>query len=283
MEFNLPVINSAGMLLYRYNKKELCYEVMLIQKRITYSFISFVLGQFNIKNKILLKHLFSTMTIHEKLDILSLDFDMLWFKIWLELSSYPHIIDINSGNIDILCKSLDNIKRYKYVKTFIPYVRSNGVRGKLFTKCKNKYEKHFVTDGGCVLRMLMNKTPEVQLAWQLPKGRWECNETILNTAVRELKEETDINIDDCKIHTNIKPFVLTNIYNKKKYINNYFTAKYYGDKDHNITISNQVQLNECVSVKWCSLEHMRHINLDKNLLVSISKIIKLIKTKKYKI
>lgn len=282
-ENKTTILHSSGFLLYRYNDKNKYYEVLLIQKRVSNSFIAVVLGQYNIKNKHLLKFLFSTMTLQEKLDLLSLDFEMLWYKVWLELTSYPYILNINTNNLDILCKSIENIKRYKYVKTFIPYVRNTNLRGRYYTKCKNKFEKCFVSDGGYTLRMIMNNTSNIQLNWQLPKGRQEYNELPINTAVRELKEETNISIDDCKIHYNIKPSIITNLCNKKKYVNTYFVAKYIGNDEPVLNISTQFQLNECSCIKWCSMEYIKHINIEKSLLLYIKKTIKLIKNKKFKI
>ena len=80
---------SYGVACCRFNKKNKL-QILLIKKRYTYCFAAFVLGQYN-KNEKYLKFLFNGMTVQEKIDILSLNFDILWYKIWMEIPSNDKI------------------------------------------------------------------------------------------------------------------------------------------------------------------------------------------------
>lgn len=62
-------------------------QILLIKKRYTYAFSNFVQGKYNTnfhlhENKEHIIKLFNRMTVAEKIDILSLDFDRIWRKIW---------------------------------------------------------------------------------------------------------------------------------------------------------------------------------------------------------
>lgn len=73
--------NSIGVACCRIKKNK--PEILLIQKRYTYAFCEFVHGQYSeddVKDKL------SRMTLEEKLDILTLDFDKIWYRIWLNAS-----------------------------------------------------------------------------------------------------------------------------------------------------------------------------------------------------
>jgi 8-oxo-dGTP pyrophosphatase MutT (NUDIX family) len=62
-------------------------EILLIQKRYTYAYCEFVHGQYSLEESSNdLRNKFSLMTIEEKLDILTMDFDHIWFRVWLDSS-----------------------------------------------------------------------------------------------------------------------------------------------------------------------------------------------------
>jgi hypothetical protein len=84
MPYDKDVRKSSGIACCRFNKDTNRLEVLLVKKRYTYCFVAFVFGQYNNKDEKRLKFLFNGMTLQEKIDILSLRFDMIWYKIWLE-------------------------------------------------------------------------------------------------------------------------------------------------------------------------------------------------------
>lgn len=67
------------MAICRKHKNE--YQILLCQQRVTYEFIEFVFARYNVLDINKLAALFNKMTNHEKLLILSFDFDKLWWHI----------------------------------------------------------------------------------------------------------------------------------------------------------------------------------------------------------
>lgn len=55
-------------------------QILLVCKRYTYAFDDFIHGRYPQTNK---EKIFNGMTVEEKLDILSMNFDMMWYRIWL--------------------------------------------------------------------------------------------------------------------------------------------------------------------------------------------------------
>jgi 8-oxo-dGTP pyrophosphatase MutT (NUDIX family) len=64
-------------------------QVLLVRKRYTYAYSEFIYGKYptniskNPSAKMALMTLLSEMTIEEKMDICSLNFDQMWYRIWL--------------------------------------------------------------------------------------------------------------------------------------------------------------------------------------------------------
>lgn len=58
-------------------------QVLFVRKRYTYAFNNFVHGKYNPRNTSAMIGLFSGMTVEEKLDILSLNFNQIWYRVWL--------------------------------------------------------------------------------------------------------------------------------------------------------------------------------------------------------
>lgn len=61
-------------------------EILLVCKRYTYSYNLFIHGKYNSSNNSELMKLFNGMTVDEKIDILSLNFTQIWYRVWL---NYP--------------------------------------------------------------------------------------------------------------------------------------------------------------------------------------------------
>jgi len=145
------VKKSVGMILFDKSGKN----VMLIQKRNSYAFMDFVLGRYKNSNRRMLLNKFNNMTVQEKLVIKSLNFDLIWFHLFLNLDKTP---------MYYRCLS-------KFTNTFL---------------CNNnKYLKS----------ILNNSAKSVDLIWEPPKGRIGQKESNLSCAIRELKEETGISMN----------------------------------------------------------------------------------------
>lgn len=73
---------SKGIALCRFNGSR--PEILLVCKRYTYAFNNFAHGKYNSNDAAGMINLFSGMTVDEKLDILSLRFEMIWYRVWLD-------------------------------------------------------------------------------------------------------------------------------------------------------------------------------------------------------
>lgn len=56
--------------------------LLVVKKRITYSFNQFIHMQFDIYNDMKIIELLCGMTVEEKLDIMSLNFAQIWYRVW---------------------------------------------------------------------------------------------------------------------------------------------------------------------------------------------------------
>ena len=163
----MPIKESAGIILCRKSTKG--YEVLIVHKRASYAFSYFVNGKYSSLNRA--KALLSNMSREELIAIMYLDFDALWYRMWL---SY------GSGDYYEKCRA-------KFHNTFI--------------------EK----DGGKTLQDIIKKTrPLGDHIWELPKGRRLSpklnggkEEPMISCAMRELSEEAKIERNEYKIIPNI--------------------------------------------------------------------------------
>ena len=118
---------SYGIALCRFNSNKEP-EIILIKKRYTYYFFEFVLGKYQRNDNKYLFKLFNNMTYQEKMDILSLKFDTLWYKIWLEIPS--HALNRDSSYPSRQKETGFNEKIYTYI----------------YIKIKSKFETNFLSD-----------------------------------------------------------------------------------------------------------------------------------------
>jgi 8-oxo-dGTP pyrophosphatase MutT (NUDIX family) len=88
----IPTKQSVGIACIKFGKNN-CPEILLVKKRYTYAYQEFVHGRYqagdlrkNSSARNELMELFNMMTIEEKIDILSLDFDKIWYRVWLNSS-----------------------------------------------------------------------------------------------------------------------------------------------------------------------------------------------------
>ncbi len=150
-------INSYGILAYNENS------VLLIRKRITYAFIEFTNGRYNMEN---IHLLFNNMTSQEKLIILTFNFKFIWYHCNL---------------------NMQNNKFYKKAKIKFDLLQ------------RSAYVKK--------IKGLISESNDVELLWEIPKGRQRKCENNINTAVREFYEETSIKNDNYHILFNVNPII----------------------------------------------------------------------------
>lgn len=141
---------SVGIACCRRNNNRM--EILLVRKRCTYEYSSFVLGRYNRKDTSILTKMFNNMTFEEKLTILSFNFDQMWYRLFLDTS--------------------EKLEFYR--------------------KAKIKFDILMVHCGTKQLTGLINCSTNNVTGWEIPKGRFEQNEFELDCAIREFEEETGI-------------------------------------------------------------------------------------------
>jgi 8-oxo-dGTP pyrophosphatase MutT (NUDIX family) len=200
-----------------------------------------------------LKKLFNNMTYHEKMDILSLKFNLMWYRVY---KTSPDQVFLQGNNAHV---------------------------SKQYMRKKTKFEASFLQDGGVRLKRLISSTNNAETLWEIPKGRRmeESNEEYVNAAIREFTEETAINSKQYKLLLRINPYVETYSDFGITYQNTYYYAEAIGDWEPTIKFSDGAQISEVSDICWCSLEDIKNMKLDttthKRLMKMFSKI-----SKKYK-
>lgn len=267
---------SVGIALCRRCPTTNLLQIILVHKRLSYSFIHFVFGRYKIEsNNRELINLISYMNVNEKIQIQSLNFDHLWYLIWMNIptsynnndQSYHKNWLKNYSNTDIL--SLNTKAFYNH--------------------CKEKFYNLVKNDGGAKLRNLIIKSPHCNnFLWEIPKGRVDESESTINCAIRELEEETCITPNQYNICFDIEPFTITRSYVDVKHKHTYYVAimsdgKY---RNHNprINFTNIHQITEIDDLKWFSLNDIKilwkGIHNSYHLESLIKKIFKCIKNRK---
>jgi 8-oxo-dGTP pyrophosphatase MutT (NUDIX family) len=251
---------SYGIACFRRNHKNQRIEVLMVKKRTTFSFVEFVLGRYKYNDTNHVLYLLDHMSSEEKLDIWSLDFGKMWYRIWL--------VDPDS------IYTSDNFKlsEEKYSK---------------YNHCKHYFQNNFVKDKGVRIRQLLSKSHTTETLWELPKGRLvHPQEKILNCAIREFEEETQIPPSEYRI-LDPEPYTCSAQNGKICYLSQYFLAALYSDSKYQnpynlrLDYNNPQQITEIIGMQWMDLDKVRvsdPLNRSYPLLKKMSRILR----KKYR-
>jgi len=216
-------------------------KILMIKKAFTYGFYNFILGHYsNIDD---CYRLLDSMTYHEKLDILTMEFSFLWKK--------------------------------------IGFTEEKNTSDKVYINKKTKFETIFLKDRGSKLRKMITYSKNCQLLWEIPKGRSEENESPLQAGCREFQEETGMNAGDYTLLsdlTYIESFIDCNT----RYINTYYFAEAIRDYLPANNFYFRQKSNEVSEIKWISKSMSRAMNIRDKMIDKILKKYKNFK-KKYKI
>jgi 8-oxo-dGTP pyrophosphatase MutT (NUDIX family) len=235
---------SVGIILCRKNPLTLRPEVLLAHKRYTYAYAEFIHGRYS---RLAAKNIISmleSMTRDELFDILSLNFEQMWYRIWLTHS-----------NKELYTK--------KYAKFYTTFMRDDG--------------------GKALKNQIMMTQARGTLLWEVPKGRKiNSRETDIICATRELCEETGIEKKDYKILPGVKKKVcFINSGTKYKYVY-YLAIANPHISSLNITNNSFRDINhmaEISEIKWHDIERIRLIDGPQSkleaLMTPVFKIIKL--------
>ncbi len=115
---NKTIKHSLGIALARKNAKG-NYEMLLVQKRYTYAFCEFVHGKYTLSGpagrtfiKEQIKSWLNQMTMEEKLDILSFNFNQMWYRIWLNApKNSSYITGRNKFEAAFTGEGIDRLKK----------------------------------------------------------------------------------------------------------------------------------------------------------------------------
>jgi hypothetical protein len=211
---------------------------MLVKKRITYAFSLFVHGHYNSRNNAEIMRLFDNMKVEEKLDILSMNFNQMWYRIW--------------GHATISSAYLSS--KTKFESLFL----CDGVTDKL-------------------QNMISRSTCRVVDVWEIPKGRKKSRaEYDMNCAVREFFEETGISHNQYRILPNATrqhEFVDREI----RYKNKYFIAVARENISPKINMRCRDQIGEVCDIRWVDIEDMRVLDPSGRLEAQIRPIFNYVK------
>jgi ADP-ribose pyrophosphatase YjhB (NUDIX family) len=201
------------------NKKNNNIKYLLVRRRDSHNYVEFLIGKYDINNLSFLNIMFSEMTINERNNLLTKDFDTLWNDLW--------------GNNKKKNKSGYNESFNKYNILKNGFYHPSGELINLELLCKNNY---------CIFN-----EPE----WGFPKGKRNYKEKNINVALREFTEETGIDYSKIKIITQINPITETFLAsNNKHYKHVYYVATIDNLIDVKVDLNNKIQIKEIGDIKW---------------------------------
>tara|TARA_Y100000389_G_scaffold205052_1_gene262467 strand:- start:12984 stop:13814 length:831 start_codon:yes stop_codon:yes gene_type:complete len=218
-----PIL-SYGIILYHKCKETNEIKIVMIERKDSLSYIEFLRGKYSsIYNLDYLKLLFSRMSSTEIERICNNDFDTLWNDLWIHTETINYRIKkeyMKSKN------SFNNIKKgYKIKDKLINFEYMSNL-------VENKYT--------------LNE-------WEIPKGRRNELETNKECAIREFKEETNINESYFNIINNMIPIIEEyQGINKVRYKHIYYIGEANEKYDLKIDMKNKDQYTEIKDIKWLS-------------------------------
>jgi len=248
--------HSYGIILCRVNANN-AIEVLLVHKRCTFAFIDFVCGRYHrIEHKSSSKYYqferkFSNMTTEELNYIDTLNYEMMWHKIWL------------NGDKESFAKM--NARKVKFERLFSD---------------KDKSLDDYISDVKDFKRTIRSVSRNNKLLWEIPKGKKSTpTESDTICAIREMEEESSITKNMYRIIPESKIIV------KYKdegydYINTYFIAMLHCDRKTlrhcDEIIENPIINHETLEANWFTIEKIRMMGdtrLEK-LMKPVFKIVK---------
>lgn len=236
------IFNSYGIGCGRWNIHKQQMEMLMVEKRVSYYFLDFVLNKYTHKDIPSLSNMLSNMTTDEKLILKYMNPKKIWFKAWLE--------DIDNPNITLM-----RLKQYHKFEA-------------KFRETISKIKEHkFIK--------LLNMTKHNNNMWEIPKGRkLNKSEKNLNCAIREFTEET--NYDSSKITIiNDKIITVKTVVKNILYIFNYIPGfTYYNEVNTQKPID---KIQEISDVKWLPLSDIKLLNTNNIVINAVESLFNLLK------
>lgn len=217
---------SYGIICFR-RRSRAPPEILFVQKTTTHEYNSFVHGRYDIDNPDELIYLFNNMNTDEKKALISLTFSTIWYRLFGEGLSKP----------------VRKLPQYMHKKSL--------------------FEKNFCLDGGEKLRQLLDKTTCIDAPWEAPKGHRDENETPLDAAKREFREETGAKEKDFYV-LDIKPYIYSFVDMGVRYTVTYYFAIPSPTFVPHIQFNSHSR-NEVSQIRWMSQRDILMLNVNKQV------------------
>jgi 8-oxo-dGTP pyrophosphatase MutT (NUDIX family) len=248
-------ITSYGIILFRSSEKGIQY--LMIRRKNSFGFIDFMRGKYMQNNVEHLQLIFDEMSILEKEQIKSQDFNTLWKSMWgINDENNIEELDNTSKNMQYKGEEIASQKKFDNLKNGIQIGENNELLnlGNLIDNSTTQWK---------------------ETEWEFPKGRRNYQEKDLDCALREFEEETGLLKQNIRIIENLMPF--EEIFlgsNHKSYKHKYFLA--YTDIETDEL--SKYQETEVSKLDWKTLEEcleaIRPYNLEKKqVIININKVL----------
>ena len=202
-------------------------EVLLIQRRDSLGYVDLLRGKYSINDADYIRKQIHGMTDAERQKLLEKDFDQLWAEMWgSESGDVQYKKDKeNSRNKLMALREGITLDISGTTATLQDFIR----------QCDTHWD-----------------TPE----WGFPKGRRDGNESDLDCALREMKEETGLSETDVKIIHNLEPLNETFFgSNHVHYCHKYFIAYVPDGSSVRYTTENPHMRREIGNIGWFPINH----------------------------
>jgi len=212
------------------------------------------------------------MTSSEKIDILSFNFDFLWYKIWLVIPTQPPSdfkFDMSSASAIIETLTI----MHKRNDTISPHF--NNIRYHMYIRAKSK----FLSLKHKRILSIIHNTLNTHLIWELPKGRLNNNESKINCAVREFKEETDIDLCSYVFVPTIKPIIESYISAGIRYYHMYYVAYMLEKTPLQSKFNAKTFSSEIENVKWVKIDELKFVDVNNRLYPVVKRIFNIFNNK----
>lgn len=217
---------SFGVLLVQVRLETGRPEALLGRGRYSYEFCEFVHGRYSRKNLRMVAALLEAMSLEERLDVYSLDFRQLWFRIWL---TAPH----------------RELYYKKLAKFQTAWLRDDN----------GEFLRRLVTgSGGETLG------PPAPSRWIFPKGRRHSScELDINCAIREFGEEAGVPKKDYQILPGVRRR-MAYVHMGIQYVNVYYVALARRPLAPAVDLRRLDQAAEVAEVRWFDIEQLRLVD-----------------------
>jgi 8-oxo-dGTP pyrophosphatase MutT (NUDIX family) len=253
-----PII-SLGIILYHNDISDIRF--LMIRRKFSLGFMDFILGKYSINNIEYIYRIFNEMTINEKIRIINESFNKLWFSI-----DYNCYDSDNNYMTDEMRKKFENdylISKKKFMLIKHGYINKYNQYINLYQVVKN------------------SKYNWLEQEWEFPKGKRKMNESNLDAAIREFREETNFPEDNLDIILTDQPIVEKYFgSNNKKYKHIYYIARANNFFDYSIVDFTEHQNIEISNIRWMSyneaMKSIRPYQIEKKM--ALTQVLKFLMT-----